>query len=58
MTCQLTPDEDGGSVRRRGGWGLQESRQSGGGVPVDVSLLVVRCSSAAWIEGKNNRNST
>ena len=46
MSCQLIPDEDGGSVRR-GGWDLQESRQSGGGVPVDVNLLVVRCSSAA-----------
>ena len=47
MSCQLIPDEDGGSVRRRGGWDLQESRQSGGGVPVDVNLLVVRCFSAA-----------
>ena len=29
MTCQLTPDEDGGSVGRRGGWGLKERMQNG-----------------------------
>ena len=54
VTCQLTPDEDSGSVRRKGGWGLQESRQSGLTDPGAKKAQGLFYSNAAWTGGKKD----
>ena len=52
VTCQLTPGEDGDSGRRRGCWGLQESRKSDSLVSQAMYLQGIFHSSAAWTEWK------